>query len=101
MKTITLTGPNKGKTMVCGLHQFVEGVKEFANDNDADKAFGFISKYWPCEIDVPPKPVPEPEATPYLKDSGPAVVNPNVQPAKPEPAPKPTPTAKPVAKATK
>lgn len=102
MKTITLTGPIEGKTMRCGLHQFVDGVKEFVNDDDADKAFNFISKYWACEIDVPPKPVPEPEATPYLKDAGPAVVDPNVEPAKPAPEPAPAkpapvkPTPKPI-----
>lgn len=106
MKTITLTGNLEGKTMVCGLHQFVNGEKEFANDTDADKAFNFLRKYWTVKIDVEPEAVKEPEATPYLQDSGPKVVDPHVTAADetPEvevakPTPKPTPAAKPAAAA--
>lgn len=73
MKTIRLTGNLEGMTRKCGNHHFVDGEKTFERDEDADKVFKAISKFYPMEMDSPPEDK-EPEAVPYVPDAGPKVI---------------------------
>ena len=51
MSKIVLTGPLKGKTKVLSkLYQFTEGVMEIDNEEDAQKIFSYLKKYYPVSM---------------------------------------------------
>ena len=51
MATIVLTGPKKGKTCVVSkIYQFIDGKMEIENDDDAQKIFRYLKKYYPVSM---------------------------------------------------
>jgi hypothetical protein len=94
-KTLTLTGPLKGKTWQCMNQLFVDGVLVVQKDDEADKVFRALSKFYPLTMDVPAAPLEEPVATPFVQGAGAKTVDPNVTKAvPPKPAVKETAPAK-------